>query len=155
MIYIDVTSAAATPANMGVQRTVRGLYSHLKLWHALTPVRWDFGAKCYARLSVRESGFLDRPFASYRKSSATPGRWDPGHWLDDARDWWTRSARRLPNNAVLGEQDTLLIPDLCWDHRIRSWPEMAKLPGKKIAIFHDAMPLRVPGQADSNDKLFA
>ena len=31
---------------------------------------------------------------------------------------------------------------------------MAKYPGRKLAIFHDAMPLRIPGQADSHDALF-
>jgi len=155
MIYMDVTSAAATPVNMGVQRTIRGLHAHLKLRHALTPLRWDFRGKCYARLSPRETRFLDRPFASYRKSSATPGRWDAAHWLDAAKDGWTRSARRLANDAILRAGDTLIIPDLCWDRRIRSWTALGKRPGQKIAIFHDAMPLRIPGQADSHDKLFA
>ena len=51
--------------------------------------------------------------------------------------------------------NTLLIPDLCWDIRIRAWRDWAARPGCKIAIFHDAMPLRIRGQADSHDKLFA
>ena len=155
MIYMDVTSAAATPVNMGVQRTVRGLYSHLRQRCPVTPVRWDFHGKCYARLSPRETGFLDHPFASYKKSSGTPGRWDLQHWLEDWKDWWTRSSRRLATSAVLHAGNTLLISDLCWDTRICSWAAMGSLRGKKIAVFHDAMPLRIPGQADSHDKLFA
>jgi glycosyltransferase involved in cell wall biosynthesis len=155
MIYMDVTSAAASPVNMGVQRTIRGLHAHLKQRHAVTPVRWDFSGKCYARLSPRETGFLDRPFATYTQSSATPGRWDWRHTRDDWKDWWTRSVRRIDNHEMLAEGNTLLIPDLCWDHRIRSWTAMASRAGRKIAIFHDAMPLRIPGQADSQDKLFA
>lgn len=155
MIYIDVTSAAASPMNMGVQRTVRGLYSHVKQRHPVTPLRWDFAGRCYATLSSREQGFLDRPFAAYRKSAGTPGRWDGHHILQDGKDWWTRPRRRMATESLLGANNTLLIPDLCWDRRIRAWSDMAELPGRKIAIFHDAMPLRIPGQADSHDKLFA
>jgi glycosyltransferase involved in cell wall biosynthesis len=155
MIYMDVTSAAASPMNMGVQRTIRGLYSHLTQRQAVTPLRWDFGSNCYVRLSPREAGFLDRPFAFYRGSTGTPGRWDWRHTCADWMDAWTRSGRRLPMSLVLGPGNTLFLPDLCWDARIRSWTGMAALPGRKIAVFHDAMPLRIPGQADSHDRLFA
>ena len=76
MIYLDVTSAASSPMNMGVQRTVRGLYAHLKVREPITPLRWDFFSKRYARLSAREQNFLDHPFASYTQSEAIPGRWN-------------------------------------------------------------------------------
>jgi len=155
MIYMDVTSAAASPVNMGVQRTIRGLYAHLRARRPVTPLRWDYGGKCYARLSQRETGFLERPFESHPKSAATPGRWDARNLLRAWRDSWTRSRRRVGHAEMLRAGNTLLIPDLCWDNRIRSWAAMAARPGKKIAIFHDAMPLRLPGQADSQDKLFA
>ncbi len=74
MIYLDVTSAASSAVNMGVQRTVRGLYAHLKIREPITPVRWDFFSKRYSRLSLREQNFLDHPFASYKQSEAIPGR---------------------------------------------------------------------------------
>lgn len=155
MIYVDVTSAASSPVNMGVQRTVRGLYTHLKERRDVTPLRWDFRAKRYSRLSEREQNFLDHPFASYQQSSATPGRWDWRHWQQSWKDDWTRGKRGVEHAALLDKGNILLIPDLCWDARIHAWPLLAQLPGKKIAIFHDAMPLRIPGQADSHDALFA
>jgi glycosyltransferase involved in cell wall biosynthesis len=155
MIYLDVTSAAASPANMGVQRTLRGIFSHLAGRREVTPLRWDFRGRCYARLSSREQDFLCHPFAGYRTATGTPGRWDWRHWVEDWRDDRTRPQRRIDNAAVLRAGDVLLIPDLCWDKRIRAWKDWAALPGRKIAIFHDAMPLRIPGQADSHDARFA
>jgi glycosyltransferase involved in cell wall biosynthesis len=148
MIYLDVTSAAASPVNMGVQRTIRGLYAHLKNHHAIVPVRWDFQRKSYSQLSPRELSFLEHPFSSYSKAAATPGLWDWRFFIEN------RKARRLPYETILQKGNTLLIPDLCWDARIHSWAGMSRFPGRKLAIFHDAMPLRIPGQADSHDALF-
>jgi glycosyltransferase involved in cell wall biosynthesis len=155
MIYLDVTSAAASPANMGVQRTIRGLVNHLAARRKVTPLRWDFRGRCYARLSTREHDFLHRPFAAYREPAGTPGRWDWRHWVDDWRDDRSRPQRRVEARAILRAGDVLLIPDLCWDKRIRAWKGLAGLPGRKVAIFHDAMPLRIPGQADSHEARFA
>jgi glycosyltransferase involved in cell wall biosynthesis len=154
MIYIDVTSAAASAVNMGVQRTVRGLYSHLKKTHDITPVRWDFFHKCYSRLSPREQNYLDHPFASYEGATATPGLWDLPFFFKSRIDAWTRKNRTIKHEKILRDGNLLLIPDLCWDSRIHSWSKMTAYRGRKIAIFHDAMPLRIPGQADSHDSLF-
>jgi glycosyltransferase involved in cell wall biosynthesis len=155
MIYLDVTSAAASPLNMGVQRTVRGIHSILKMRPDVVPIRWDFFRKRYASLSPREQGFLVHPFAAYQKAEGAPGGWNLQHLIPKWRDDWSRSKRLLQPGDILREGNTLLIPDLCWDRRIRAWPQFAKMPGRKIAIFHDAMPLRIPGQADSHDALFA
>jgi glycosyltransferase involved in cell wall biosynthesis len=155
MIYLDVTSAASSPLNMGVQRTVRGLYAHLKVREPITPVRWDFFSKCYSKLSAREQIFLDHPFASYTQSEATPGRWNWRTYYEGWKDSWTRSRRGVSHEELLEGRNVLLIPDLCWDARIFGWSLLARIPGRKIAIFHDAMPLRIPGQADSHEKRFA
>jgi len=154
MIYLDATSAAASPVNMGVQRTVRGLYAHLKNHHEITPLRWDFCRKRYSRLSARELNFLEHPFASYEGATATPGLWSWSFFVENRKDAWTRKERGLPHGEILRDDNVLLIPDLCWDSRIHSWAGMRNFPGKKLAIFHDAMPLRIPGQADSHDALF-
>jgi len=141
--------------NMGVQRTVRGLYAYLKGLREVIPLRWDFRSKRYAGLSVREQNFLDHPFASYQQASGTPGLWDWRHWYEGWKDGWSRGKRGVEYEALLENGNMLLIPDLCWDARIHSWPHLSRFPGRKVAIFHDAMPLRIPGQADSHDALFA
>jgi len=154
MIYLDATSAASSAVNMGVQRTVRGLYAHLQNHHEIVPLRWDFLRKRYARLSPRELNFLEHPFASYAGATRTPGLWDWRFFLENRKDAWTRKSRAISIETILEKGNTLLIPDLCWDSRIHSWAGMTRLPGRKLAIFHDAMPLRIPGQADSHDALF-
>ena len=71
MIYLDVTSAAASPVNMGVHRTIRGLHAHLSASrHPVTPLRWDFRGRCYSRLSRREEANLRSPFATYREAAS-------------------------------------------------------------------------------------
>jgi glycosyltransferase involved in cell wall biosynthesis len=161
MIYLDVTSAAVSPMNTGVQRSIRGIYQSLEEdcaqthTHGVRPMRWDFSGRCYAALSGREGRFLTTPFANYNRAAAWPGF---GGWLagkEAFRDRWTHKRRRMTMDVLLKEEDTLLIPDLCWDTRIHSWERISRLPGKKVAFFHDAMPLRIKGQPLSKDKLFA
>ncbi len=155
MIFLDATSAAASPVNMGVHRTIRGLHAHLATLHPVTPLRWDFRARGYARLSAREEINLHSPFASYREASGIPGEGDWRHWLGAWRDARSRADRRVETREVLCEGNILIIPDLCWDPRIHAWASFRAFPGRKIAIFHDAMPLRIRGQANSHEKLFA
>jgi glycosyltransferase involved in cell wall biosynthesis len=155
MIYLDVTSAARSSTNAGVQRAVRGIYRHLHPGGAVRPVRWDFSAKRYARLSPRENNLLTDPFGSSAKPVSIPGFLNGLTSAGALSDHWTRRARGLSPATFPEPGDVLLIPDLCWDARIYSWSKLAQRPGRKIAIFHDAMPLRIRGQANSKDELFA
>ena len=155
MIYLDVTSAASSPVNMGVQRMVRGIHARWRDRPDVIPLRWDFRRHRYATLSPREDLHLNQPFANYEGASATPGRWSVSHFLSSWRDHAARRERGLAHDAILAGGNTLLVPDLCWDPRIHAWSRFKNLPGRKVAIFHDAMPLRLPGQADSDDSLFA
>jgi glycosyltransferase involved in cell wall biosynthesis len=156
MIYLDVSSAASSAVNMGVHRTVRGIDHCLKGLSLgdVTPLRWDFSSCSYATLSAREQGFLENPFQDYKGAQALPGRWPWRQWKQSWMDQRTRAERRVDLKSCLSEKDLLLIPDLCWDRRIEAWPSLAEVAGKKIAVFHDAMPLNLPGQSGSNDKLF-
>lgn len=155
MIYLDVTSAAVSAMNTGVQRSIRGIHRCLSESHAVRPVRWDFSGRCYAVLSRREGRFLTEPFADYRRAAAWPGFAGCLSGKEAMGDRWTRNRRRVPMDELMGNGDTLLIPDLSWDTRIHSWERISRLPGKKVAIFHDAMPLRIKGQPMSKDELFA
>lgn len=156
MIYLDVTSAASSPVNMGVHRTVRGIYQNLTASSGfkVIPLRWDFKRQHYARLSQRELGFLENPFAAYQSSPDPLGFSILKGWCAAMQDSCSRPERGLDLNAVMRQEDVLLIPDLSWDQRIKKWEELSQLPGKKIAVFHDAMPLNIPGQSGSNDALF-
>lgn len=156
MIYLDVTSAASSPVNMGVHRTVRGIYRFLALAYGskVTPLRWDFNRQDYACLTKRELGFLENPFAAYQASPDSLGVRMFKDWCGAMRDHCSRQERGVNLNTLMRQEDILLIPDLSWDQRINKWEEFSRLPGKKIAVFHDAMPLNIPGQSGSNDALF-
>ena len=155
MIYIDVTSAAASSMNTGVQRAIRGIHDCLRADCKVVPLRWDFAAKRYATLSCREMQHLTHPFGDYKKPIGRPDHWDFLKGRGVFSDWWSRAGRGIPNESLLRSGELMLIPDLCWDKRIHQWDRIARLPGRKIAVFHDAMPLRISGQSDSKDELFA
>lgn len=156
MIFIDVTTASDSPVNMGVQRTVRGIYRLLanRDQDGVRPIRWDFFGKRYVLLSDREKNFLTNPFAAYESGEASPGRWKWRNKLAALWDFFGRGGRVIDLARVMRTGDVLLIPDLCWDARTASWERLAQLPGKKVAVFHDAMPLNIPDQAENNVPVF-
>jgi glycosyltransferase involved in cell wall biosynthesis len=154
MIYLDVTSAAASRMSTGVQRAIRGIHACLKD-HDVAPVIWDSRGRCYASLSGFERMRLESPFEKGFQKSFWPDVQERFFSLGGIRDWFGKKERRIPMSGFPGDRNLLLIPDLCWDSRINSWQKLATQPGCKVAIFHDAMPLNLPGQSSSRDALFA
>jgi glycosyltransferase involved in cell wall biosynthesis len=154
MIYLDVTSAATSRMSTGVQRAIRGIYQVLGE-QSVVPVIWDRRGRCYARLSELEEERLVRPFAKGFRTSFWPDVQEQFLSLRGIRNHFWQHERRIPMKGFPGEGNVLLIPDLCWDSRVESWENLESQPGLKVAIFHDAMPLRLPGQSSSRDSLFA
>ena len=154
MIYLDVTSAAASRMSTGVQRAIRGIHTCLKD-HDFAPVTWDRLGRCYASLSGLERMRLESPFANGFRKSFWPDVQEQFFSLGGIRDGFGKKERRISMHGFPGEGNLLLIPDICWDSRVGSWEKLAAQPGRKVAIFHDAMPLRLPGQSSSRDALFA
>ncbi len=152
MIYLDVTNAAYSFENGGMERAIRGIYRQLHSSGTVQPVIWDFLARRYARLSPRENGFLTDPFGSDAKAVSFPFMKSLAS-IGALSDQWTRQfrAQGLSLTTLLGPDDVLLIPNLCWDSRVNTWPELERSPGRKVAIFHDAMPLRIRGQTYNNE----
>ena len=154
MIYLDVTSAATSRMSTGVQRAIRGIYQLLKA-QKMEPVIWDPEGTCYAHLSDLEKERLVTPFDQGFRKSFWPDVQEQFLTLRGIRNRLGKARRRISQEDFPGEGNMLLIPDLCWDARVRSWENLAAQPGRKVAIFHDAMPLRLPGQSSSRDDLFA
>lgn len=153
MIYLDVTGAATSRLSTGIQRAARGIHGALAS-EGVTPLVWDRGGRCYASLSHLEREYLEKPFSQGFRSRLWPDIQDQYFTLQGIGNRLSRSSRRIPRTGFLGESDTLLITDLCWDARVDAWGDYAKEPGRKVAIFHDAMPLRIPGQNFMWDGLF-
>jgi glycosyltransferase involved in cell wall biosynthesis len=154
MIYFDVTSAAASRMSTGVQRAIRGIFRTFT-GEEMTPVIWDRRGGCYACLSQLEYERLTHPFAAGFRTSFWPDVQEGMLSLGRMSEFIGKVRRRLEWSDFPGEGNVLLIPDLCWDSRVESWQALGAHAGRKVAIFHDAMPLRLPGQSSSRDDLFA
>ncbi len=145
MLYIDVTSSCKSPLNTGVQRVVRGIYSGLGGRVAVTPLLWSDGWKSYSRLSSKEERFLTAPFHRYHGGNARPETLGvPFIWSKAVRHLRQRHTRvRLEESAT--PDDVLFVPEIFQDKRTGRLAEIKRwFPGRSVAIFHDAVPLRLP-----------
>jgi glycosyltransferase involved in cell wall biosynthesis len=153
MIYLDVTGAATSRISTGIQRVARGIHRELSALGA-TPLVWDGKGRCYATLSELEREYLEQPFNEGFRRLLWPDVQERYFTFTGIRNRRDRVRRRIDQKRFLDKSDALIITDLCWDSRVDAWSDYAEQPGLKIAIFHDAMPLRIPGQNFMWDGLF-
>jgi glycosyltransferase involved in cell wall biosynthesis len=153
MIYLDVTGAASSRISTGIQRGARGIHRALSAY-GVVPLVWDGKGRCYASLSELEKECLERPFARGFQRLLWPDIQEQYLSLAGIKNRLGRAQRRIARSGFLNSSDTLLITDLCWDSRVDAWSDYAREPGLKVTIFHDAMPLRIPGQNFMWDGLF-
>jgi len=149
MIYVDVTGACLLPLQSGIPRTTRGVYRLLgdHLPGTVTPLFWQPFRGGYTQLSSRARTLLQDPFAACLRSKRTPRDSTlPLLWasFSDLLGAWP-PAVRLPQRLRPG--DTLLLTSLFPDNRLEYLERLVSAPGCKIAIFHDAIPLRDPNVA--------
>lgn len=152
MIYLDVTSSCKSPMNTGVQRAVRGLYRALSRTPgvAVTPVLWEPRLADYCRLSARERGFLEAPFAGRtgRRARGEPGRVaNPVPGLSKLWRQVVHRRNRLGLAARLRAQDTVFIPEIFQDNRIAWLRELrgqSQTSAQCVAVFHDAIAWKRP-----------
>ena len=144
MIYLDVT-AACLPLQSGIPRTTRGLWELLKGRDLpVTPIYWQPFRGCYTELSLRSKTLLRDPFAL--SSSRTP-RDSTGPILRAAfRDLFS-ATRPIDLPRILRKEDILFLTSIFPDNRLGYLERLRSSPGKKMAIFHDAIPLRDPNVA--------
>jgi len=141
MIFLDVTAACLLPLQSGIPRTTRGLHRLLaqEMPDGMTPLFWQPFRGCYTRLSPRSGALLENPFVagSIPRDSTIPLLRAA---FSDLRFW--PKAVPLPRDLRAG--DTLLLTSLFPDNRLGYLHRLANSPGRKIAIFHDAIPLHDP-----------
>ncbi|MBV9127883.1 MAG: hypothetical protein JO117_07335, partial [Verrucomicrobia bacterium] len=155
MLYVDVTSSCKSPMNTGVQRAVRGLFRHLQRTlgaSAVMPVLWEPALRDYCRLSARERGFLEKPFAGRagRRAREEPGR--AANPVPGFSKLWRQIVHRrnrLDLARWLGAADTLFVPEIFQDGRIawlRQFDSAAAfgVGPRRVAVFHDAIVWKQP-----------
>ena len=141
MVYVDVTSACLLPLQSGIPRTTRGIYSLLQRnIPNLQPLTWQPFFWSYTELSSHAKKLLHNPFPSTGKRHSTPKDWLlPLLWasFQDActhpKSWSMRKS--------LTEKDTLFVTSLFPDNRLPYLRKHLLGPGRKVVLFHDAIPL--------------
>jgi glycosyltransferase involved in cell wall biosynthesis len=145
MIYLDVTGGCTLPLQSGIPRTTRAIarLARFRLRDVM-PIRWQPFRGTYTRLSPRASALLeDRPSVlppSHRAPRDTTGPLLMAALRDLIPPW----PKAEPLHRTLRAADTLLLTSLFPDNRIGYLEKLATAPGRKVAIFHDAIPLRDP-----------
>jgi glycosyltransferase involved in cell wall biosynthesis len=146
MIYVDVTGACLLPLQSGIPRTTRGVYRLLgdRFSGEITPVFWQPFRGGYTQLSSRARTLLQDPFAAcFRTKRAPRDSTLPLLWASFS-DLFRAWPPTVPLPQRMRPDDTLLLTSLFPDNRLEYLERLASAPGLKIAIFHDAIPLRDP-----------
>ncbi len=145
MIFIDVTGGCLLPLQSGIPRTTRGVHQLIaEHFPEAVPLFWQPFRNAYTGLSPRAQSLLDNPFAR-RNPSERPPRDStlPLLWasFSDLLGPWPRM---VPLKRIMRPEDVLLLTSIFPDNRVEYLQRLASVPGRKIAIFHDAIPLRDP-----------
>lgn len=144
MIYLDVTGGCTLPLQSGIPRTTRALarLARSRL-PDVVPIRWQPFRGIYTRLSSRAFALLDHQpsaLSSRRPPRDTTGPLLMAAWRDLALPWPAAE----PLHRTLRSSDILLLTSLFPDNRMGYLEKLLSAPGRKVAIFHDAIPLRDP-----------
>jgi glycosyltransferase involved in cell wall biosynthesis len=145
MTYLDVTGGCVLPLQSGIPRTTRELHRLMQgRLSDYLPIRWQPFRRGYTRLSRRAAALLHNPFGE-RGLRGTPPRDTTGPLLRASlRDLAPPWAASVPLRRTLQSGDVFLITSLFPDNRLEYLMDLAQGPARKIAIFHDAIPLRDP-----------
>jgi glycosyltransferase involved in cell wall biosynthesis len=145
MIYLDVTSGCLLPLQSGIPRTTREIHrlAQARLTASM-PIRWQPFRRGYTQLSRRAAALLQNPLGGRtlerKPPSDTTGPLLLASLLDLAPPW----PATVPLRRVLRAGDTLLLTSLFPDNRLEYLERLSVSAGRKIAIFHDAIPLHDP-----------
>jgi glycosyltransferase involved in cell wall biosynthesis len=142
MIYLDVTGGCALPLQTGIPRTTRELYRLLSARRRdVVPVRWQPFRWSYTELSAPALALLEnRAGVPSRPPRDTTGPWLRAAWRDLAPPW----PRAFSLHRRLGPADTFVLTSMFPDNRLGELEKLPGRPGRKIALFHDAIPLGDP-----------
>jgi len=168
MHLLDLTHTAHTRVQTGIQVVCRALYAELAKRHATRPITWDRYAKEWRELQAWELANLNLHARRDDESGATGNSAKVPHQKAHAKRsaQWPLSARisgrlrRLrrtlgaPIAAPLaphtGKTDSehhagggLIIPELFAPSLARYHTQL-RVGGPRVAVFHDAIPLKYP-----------
>lgn len=136
-LSLDLSHTAHTGARTGIQRVCRSLHAELAGREmALQALTYDPFQRAWRLLEPWEEHSLSGKTASQKRKTS---------WPQGAR-WRGRMRRLLGSSATAIARDTgLIVPELFVTDVARALPSLlARLQGPRVAIFHDAIPLKLP-----------
>jgi glycosyltransferase involved in cell wall biosynthesis len=144
MMYLDVTGGCTLPLQSGIPRTTREIHRLAReRLREMMPIRWQPFRRAYTRLSSRATALLEnRPLEN--TGAQRPPRDTTGPLLRAALRDLASWPAAVPLHRTLGAADTLLLTSLFPDNRLAYLEKLLAAPGRKIALFHDAIPLHDP-----------
>jgi glycosyltransferase involved in cell wall biosynthesis len=153
MMYLDVTGGCTLPLQSGIPRTTREIHRLAReRLREIMPIRWQPFRRAYTRLSSRAAALLEnRP--TENAGSQRPPRDATGPLLRAAFCDLASWPAAVPLHRTLRTADTLLVTSLFPDNRLGYLEKLLAAPGRKIALFHDAIPLRDPNVAAWEKKI--
>jgi len=145
MIYLDVTGGCLLPLQSGIPRTTREIYrlAQARLADSM-PIRWQPFRRGYTRLSLRAIALLQNPLGGRTLQRKAPRDTTGPILIASLRDLAPPWPSRVPLRQILRTGDTLLLTSLFPDNRLEYLERLGNGAGRKVAIFHDAIPLRDP-----------
>ena len=137
MILIDLTYTSHSPARTGVQRVAHSLLTSLSTQSEVGPVCFDPYQDAWRFLNKKERQTVDRESMVFN-----PGRSVRWSLAQKARGYFHRfcGLREQPP-----EGSHLIVPEIFLrDHSIALARLFPHVTGPRIAVFHDALALRLP-----------
>jgi glycosyltransferase involved in cell wall biosynthesis len=147
MIYVDVTGACRLSLQTGIPRTSRELYNLIKESRGLTnvmPVAWQPFTASYTRLSPKSEGLLHTPFEGRTSRRKSPSDSTLPILVAALGDLLRHTPQRVGAKLFRTSDSTLLITSIFPDNRLEYLLKLQGKPGRRLAIFHDAIPLLDP-----------
>ena len=144
MIYVDVTGGCLLPLQSGIPRTTRNIFRLLEEHRPGTePVMWQPFRLGYTRLSSRARAILDDRFMLPPRARAPRDSTLPflAACLRELIPPWPAG---MPLHRCMQKRDTLLLTSLFPDNRLEYLSRLCAGPGRRISLFHDAIPLVDP-----------
>ncbi|HEX2101084.1 MAG TPA: glycosyltransferase family 1 protein [Candidatus Synoicihabitans sp.] len=136
MLLLDLTHTSHTTARTGIQRVCRELHRALTQQEAVTSITHDRYQGVWRRLASWETANLSATRAGRSRGSSWP----------IYRRWSGRIRRSLRVFPAQLPQATrgIVVPEIFSAHVARALPTLFSLGRPRVALFHDAIPLRLP-----------
>ena len=135
MLLLDLTHTSHTRARTGIQQVARALHGALDPHTAIT---WDPWARRWRPLQAWEHANLAAKTPSGHRGAYWP-------WSARLRGKWQR---QTGSNPPFPQATGLVVPEVFSAATAAALPVLyAAVPGPKVAVFHDAIALKLPALA--------